>query len=173
MWIVRVIITICAAAFVCIFLPFLIIKHSFFIDAINANELISRFFTWRVIGVFGFLGLTLSLWTVYIQVKQGLGTPIPVMPPKKLLISGPYTFCRNPMVFGGLIYFLGICIFTESMDAFRPVIIAFIILLFWIKTLEEPQLEENFGQAYKEYKQQTPFMIPRILGKRWYFLFLR
>lgn len=173
MWIFRIIITLCAAYFFVIFLPIALTKYSLSIDTLNVDELISRFFTWRIVGVLGLSGLMLSLWTVFIQVKQGLGTPLPVMPPKKLLINAPYTYCRNPMALGALVYYLGICIFIGSVNAFLLVISVFVILIVWIKFGEEVPLENKFGQEYIEYKQRTPFLIPRIFGKRWYFLFLR
>lgn len=45
-------------------------------------------------------GCLLALWTVYHQIIEGKGTPIPKVATQKLLITGPYDCCRNPMRLG-------------------------------------------------------------------------
>ena len=37
------------------------------------------------------------------------------------------------------------------------------LLLFYIKRVEEPELERRFGQAYRDYRERTPFLIPGAL----------
>ena len=110
-----------------------------------------------------------SLWTAHVQIKRGLGTSIPMLPPEKLLMNGPYRYCRNPMAFGGYIYYFGINCIIGSPSAFFIVIWFVIILTIIIKIGEEPDVEKRFGQACTKYKRETPFLIPKISGKRWYF----
>ena len=83
------------------------------------------------------IGLSLALWTIYVQIKRGLGTPIPLLPPEKLLTNGPYRYCRNPMVFGGNIYYLGISLIIGTLSAVFIVIIFASILMLSIKIGEE------------------------------------
>jgi protein-S-isoprenylcysteine O-methyltransferase Ste14 len=123
-------------------------------------------------GIMIIIGLALALWTVCIQIKRGLGTPIPVLPPEKLLMTGPYGYCRNPMAFGTYFFYFGICFCLGTLSSFSILVLFIIILNLYIKIREGPNLEKRFGQGYTEYKRHTPFMIPKILGKRWYFLFL-
>lgn len=156
-----------------IYLPHLIIKRFLLIKQLHADELFSRFISWRIVWVFGLIGLIMYLWTVFIQVKRGRGTPIPLLPPEKLLVDAPYSFCRNPMVLGAIMFYFGLCSFIGSWDAFYIVASVAIVLLVYAKFWEESELESRFGQVYYEYKRQTPFLIPKIFGKRWYFLFLR
>ena len=169
----RIFITLCAVCFFGIILPIGLIEYSLSINTLNADVLISGLLNWRLFGVFGLFGLFLSLWTVVIQVTRGLGTPIPFDPPKKLLVDAPYSYCRNPMYLGGIIFYFGICVFIGSWKAFFIVIQIAALISVYIKFLEERELESRFGQTYIEYKRQTPFLIPRIFGRRWYFLFLR
>jgi hypothetical protein len=32
----------------------------------------------------------------------------------------------------------------------------------WLKVWEEPSLERGFGQGYRDYRHQTPFLVPRF-----------
>jgi protein-S-isoprenylcysteine O-methyltransferase Ste14 len=105
--------------------------------------------------------------------KRGRGTPIPLLPPEKLLVDAPYSYCRNPMVLGAIMFYFGLCVFIGSWDAFYIVAPVAVVLLVYAKFWEEGELESRFGQPYIEYKRHTPFLIPKIFGKRWYFLFLR
>jgi protein-S-isoprenylcysteine O-methyltransferase Ste14 len=95
---VRILITLFGVYLFIIYLPNLLIKTFLSIELLNSDELISRLVGWQLICVFGFFGLILYLWTVFLQVKKGMGTPVPLLPPKKLLVDVPYSHCRNPMV---------------------------------------------------------------------------
>jgi protein-S-isoprenylcysteine O-methyltransferase Ste14 len=169
----KTIITLCGVYIFIIYLPNLLIKRYSSVELLNIDELIPRLISLPHISLFGLFGLVLYLWTVFIQLKKGMGTPIPVLPPEKLLIGAPYSYCRNPMVLGAIVYYLGICALIDSRDAFYIVAPVALMLLLYIKFWEEGELESRFGQAYLEYKRDTPFLIPKIFGKRWYFLFLR
>ena len=169
----KILVTLCGVYLFIIYLPYLLIKRFLAIERLNAEELISRLISWRLVCVFGLFGLILYLWTVFLQVKKGRGTPIPLLPPEKLLVNAPYSYCRNPMVLGAIAFYFGLCVFIGSWDAFYIVAPVAVLLLIYAKFWEEGELESRFGQAYLEYKRQAPFLIPRIFGRRWYFLFLR
>ena len=168
----RVLITICGVYLLIIYVPILFIKGYISIEPFNTDQLLSRLRGWHIVSVLGLFGLVLYLWTVFLQVKKGLGTPLPVLPPKKLLVVAPYSYCRNPMVLGLIIFYFGLCAFIGSLDAFFIAASVAVLLVAYVKFWEEGELESRFGQAYIEYKVQTPFLIPRIFGKRWYYLFL-
>ena len=46
-------------------------------------------------------------WAVFWQLFKGKGTPVPVVPTKEFLPTGPYRYCRNPMMLGFFLYFRG------------------------------------------------------------------
>jgi len=48
----------------------------------------------------GFLGL----WSIQVQVTIGKGTPVPMMPTRRLVVKGPFTYCRNPMTLGTFLF---------------------------------------------------------------------
>ncbi len=116
------------------------------------------------IGCIGF-GLSLVAWSGFAQITVGRGTPIPVMPTQRLITTGSYSLCRNPMLLGTTIYYLGIGFFMNS-PSFACLTLLFLVgSAIYIKLVEEKKLEAQFGEEYREYRRNTPFLIPR-LGKR-------
>ena len=78
---------------------------------------------------------------------------------KHLMTEGPYRFSRNPMLLGVYIYDIGVLLWLLS---WWPLIVfaAEVILLTLQVRSEEKRLEEDFGEAYKEYKKNTRKLIP-------------
>lgn len=111
------------------------------------------------------MGWLFANWTVKVQFSVGKGTPIPLMATQRLVISGPYAYCRNPMALGTALFYLGVAIWLGSLSAVGLGLVYPVGILIYIKLIEEKELEERFGSEYLEYKKRTPFLIPR-LGKR-------
>jgi protein-S-isoprenylcysteine O-methyltransferase Ste14 len=107
-------------------------------------------------------GLLLAQWTIYIQMAVGRGTPVPAMPTQKLIVEGPFTWCRNPMTLGTFLAYLGIAVWIGSISAVVLVAALTALLLLYLKKVEENELEARFGEEYLEYKQHTAFIIPRF-----------
>ncbi|RLI83705.1 hypothetical protein DRP07_03015 [Archaeoglobales archaeon] len=105
-------------------------------------------------------GLLFAGWSVWAQFKIGKGTPAPMMPTQKLVVEGPYAYCRNPMIFGIMLFYLGIGVWMGSFSFIGLVILFVVSLLVYVKLVEEKELEERFGQEYVEYKKRTPFLLP-------------
>ncbi|UCF32055.1 MAG: isoprenylcysteine carboxylmethyltransferase family protein [bacterium] len=110
-------------------------------------------------------GLLLMLWSVASFLRTR-GTPVPFNPPPRLVDTGPYALCRNPMLTGlflvlfGLGFYLGS---TSLVFIFTPI---FIVLNVWeLKTVEEPELERRLGTEYVEYRKRVPMFYPSF--KRW------
>ncbi len=125
-----------------------------------------RFFYGGLNTIIGLLfigaGWLFANWTIKVQYSLGTGTPIPLMPPKKLIIKKPYAYCRNPMALGTMIFYLGIAIWLGSLSALVLGLIYPIGISIYIKIIEEKELEERFGSEYLEYKKRAPFLIPRF-----------
>jgi protein-S-isoprenylcysteine O-methyltransferase Ste14 len=113
------------------------------------------------------LGLLLAAWTGWVQFRYARGTPIPIMPTKKLLTDKPYSFCRNPMGLGAILFYSGIAVYTASFLAMLAVLLFTFLLMAYIKLIEEKEMLLRFGDEYARYQQSTPFIIPRLSrGKR-------
>jgi protein-S-isoprenylcysteine O-methyltransferase Ste14 len=114
-----------------------------------------------IIGVMAIIiGGIVAVWTVVIQINLASGTPFPMLPTKKLLIVGPFKYCRNPMTLGTITAYAGVGISVGSFTALMAVAIFAAILISYLKIIEEKELQMRFGDEYVEYKKKTPFIIP-------------
>jgi len=107
-------------------------------------------------------GLLLLAWSGLAQTRIGRGTPVPMAPTRKLVVSGPYRLCRNPIQLGAVLYYLGLGTYFGSIGI--GVVMSLIALVlggFYHKFVEEKELERRFGQEYQDYRKNTPFIIPK------------
>jgi protein-S-isoprenylcysteine O-methyltransferase Ste14 len=108
------------------------------------------------------LGWFIMFWPV-IAFFSTRGTPVPFKPPPKLITTGPYAYIRNPMILGLFIFMLGLGVLFGSLSLifiFTPLFIA--INVFYIKAIEEKEMEKKFGKAYLEYKKKVPMFFPGL-----------
>jgi len=107
-------------------------------------------------------GLVVMWFTISSFMRIGKGTLAPWSPPKKLVIRGLYRYVRNPMILGVLTVLLG-----EALCLWSKNILIWAGSFFFINTLyfivyEEPNLENRFGDDYREYKKHVSRWIPRL-----------
>ena len=108
------------------------------------------------------LGWFICGWTAlsFIRTK---GTPVPFNPPPKLITTGLYAHIRNPMLLGLFIFLIGLGIILGSLSLifiFTPLFV--LINVFYLKVVEEKEMEKKFGGEYLEYKKKVPMFIPKI-----------
>ncbi len=111
-------------------------------------------------------GALLAWWTIYVQFTIGRGTPVPVMATQKLIIQPPYSYCRNPMVLGTILAYLGVAVLVGSLSGLGLVILGTALLLTYVRLLEEKEMLLRFGEAYEAYRKSTPFILPRLWGRK-------
>lgn len=111
------------------------------------------------------IGGIVAMWTIVIQITLASGTPFPMLPTKKLLIVGPFKYCRNPMTLGTIMAYGGIAIWIGSFTALLAVALLAAILIGYLKIIEEKELQMRFGDEYIEYKKKTPFIVPIRIGR--------
>jgi protein-S-isoprenylcysteine O-methyltransferase Ste14 len=149
-----------------IVIPFFIIIVSFYIDQWLRLPRFRDGFINPFIGlVFMVVGWLFANWTIKVQFTVGKGTPIPLMATQKLIVKGPYTYCRNPMTLGTDLFYLGVAIWLGSLSAIGLSLVYPVGILIYIRLIEEKELEERFGSEYLDYKKRTPFLIPRLSKK--------
>jgi len=66
-------------------------------------------------GLLMILGFFFALWSIYNQFSRASGTPLPMLPTQKLLIDGPFRYCRNPMTLGTITAYLGIAVYAGTL----------------------------------------------------------
>lgn len=102
------------------------------------------------------LGVSIFIYCSALFSKLGKGTPAPVEPPKKLVITGIYRFTRNPIYIGYFFIFLAeFLIFGRLLLLFY---LAFMIISIhlYVVYYEEPILKKRFGDSYIEYTKKVP-----------------
>lgn len=118
----------------------------------------------------GWIVLVAGLWllgaSVFTQWTAGGGTPAYSAPTVRLITSGPYRLCRNPIQLGAMLYYLGLLTLLSSpLSGLLVFVLGGLTGSFYHGRVEEKELEQRFGQAYQEYKARTPFLIPRIFKR--------
>ena len=93
---------------------------------------------------------------------RGKGTPLPLDPPKRLVIEGPYRVVRNPMYWSVAFVMLGEAAVFHSV-ALLQLLAAFAVgVILFVLSIEEPGLKAKFGPEYEEYCRRVPRWLPRF-----------
>ena len=96
------------------------------------------------------------------RLKEGGGGPGISIPPERLVTSGPYRYCRNPMYLGHLIFLAGIAAALHSWLAAA----VFVLHAAWFDRRvrdDEARLTALFGDRYREYLARVKRWIPGLL----------
>ena len=145
------------------FLPLLFIVPHFVFDRWLG---FSPFFALAVRAIPGLLLIIPGLYFLYASTKAqreiGKGTPMPLNATQNLVVEKPYSYCRNPLYFGLIAFFFGISILIGSISSLGMVALFSIIILLYIKFIEEQELLQRYGDEYLAYKEKTPMLIPRL-----------
>jgi protein-S-isoprenylcysteine O-methyltransferase Ste14 len=107
------------------------------------------------------IGLALFVWTVALFAGIGRGTLAPWDPPSKLVVRGPYTLVRNPMISGVLFVLLGEAALFGSLALLAWAAVFLTVNAIYFPLVEEPMLRDRFGADYDAYAARTPRWIPR------------
>jgi protein-S-isoprenylcysteine O-methyltransferase Ste14 len=94
-------------------------------------------------------------------VREGIGTPAPVAPPRRLVVGGLYRYVRNPMYLALLAVIVG-----QALLLGQPVLLPYaaavgLAVAAFIHLYEEPALRRQFGAGYDAYRRSVPAWWPR------------
>jgi protein-S-isoprenylcysteine O-methyltransferase Ste14 len=111
-------------------------------------------------------GSAIFVYTVFLFKTIGQGTLAPWEPTQKLIVEGPYRYCRNPMISGVFFMIVG-----EGLMLYSVNILVWGALFFFINTIyfiyvEERSLLHRFGSDYLQYKKNVPRWFPRLTPYR-------
>jgi protein-S-isoprenylcysteine O-methyltransferase Ste14 len=108
------------------------------------------------------VGLPLFLASLRRFATEGKGTLAPWDPPRALVVRGPYRLVRNPMITGVIFVLFGEALVLLSRSHGVWAASFLLINLVYIPLLEEPQLEQRFGDSYREYRRHVRRFLPRL-----------
>lgn len=96
---------------------------------------------------------------------QGLGTPAPVLPTRRLVVTGLYRHVRNPMYLAVLSIVIGQGLLFGSGPVLVYALIIGLAFHAFVLLYEEPTLHASFGGEYDAFRSAVPRWLPRI--KAW------
>ena len=93
--------------------------------------------------------------------RIGGGGPGMQIPPERLVTSGPYAWCRNPMYLGHLIFLLGLMLMFRSELAFACLVFSMVWFHLRVQR-DEQRLRELFGAGYDAYAARVKRWLPYL-----------
>ncbi len=102
------------------------------------------------------LGVFLRIWA-----QQHLHYRLKVR--KRLTLTGPYSFVRNPIYIGNILICLGATIISELLWLVPMMLLYCLVVYSVVVHYEEGHLQEKYGESYRKYISEVPRWIPKVL----------
>lgn len=93
---------------------------------------------------------------------QGIGTPAPIYPTKRLVVTGSYRFVRNPMYVAVVSLILGQSLIFGDVRIFEYGLCCWLAMHLFVLIYEEPTLRRTFPVDYAAFTANVPRWIPRF-----------
>jgi protein-S-isoprenylcysteine O-methyltransferase Ste14 len=117
----------------------------------------------RVVGAaLVFLGLIVLVESFARFVWKGFGTPAPVAPPTRLVVTGFYRRVRNPIYVGLIAIIVGEALILGDEKMLIYAAILWLFFHVWVLAIEEPTLVSSFGDEFATFKENVPRWLPRL-----------
>lgn len=110
------------------------------------------------------LGFSVALRCVWDFGWTGRGTPVPAIPPKRLVVVGFYRYVRNPMYVGFAAGWIGLWIVFghAKLSVMAAVATVALGVHLFVLLYEEPTLRKKFGSDYENYCRNVRRWLPRL-----------
>jgi len=95
------------------------------------------------------------------RLRRGGGGPGMDTPPERLVTTGPFAYCRNPMYLGHVIFLIGLTLTLQSVFS----ALVTLATAAWFQTRvrrDERRLSERFQQPYLDYTARVKRWIPGL-----------
>jgi protein-S-isoprenylcysteine O-methyltransferase Ste14 len=93
---------------------------------------------------------------------QGLGTPAPIAPPQRLVVTGLYRYVRNPMYVAIVSVTLGQALLFGDLRLLAYAALFWLACHVFVLVYEEPALRRKFGAEYEAFCAAVPRWMPRV-----------
>jgi protein-S-isoprenylcysteine O-methyltransferase Ste14 len=98
----------------------------------------------------------------FVQFVKAGGTPIPIAPTQRLVVTGFNRYVRNPMYVGLIVAILGQALLFGSVSLVVYAAIAWAITASFVRWYEEPTLVREYGDEYETYRRNVHAWLPRL-----------
>jgi protein-S-isoprenylcysteine O-methyltransferase Ste14 len=117
----------------------------------------------RLIGVMLLTAGLIALIQAFARfVVEGLGTPVPLAAPDRLVVGGLYRYVRNPMYVAALAIIVGQALALGQLGLLLYAAALWLITAAFVRFYEEPTLTRRFGADYEAYRRAVPAWQPRL-----------
>jgi protein-S-isoprenylcysteine O-methyltransferase Ste14 len=120
---------------------------------------------WRVLQAIGVVAIVAGMIPpvhAFIEFVRAGGTPMPVAPTQRLVVSGFNRYLRNPMYAGLLLAILGQALLFSSLGLVLYAVITWAVTASFVRWYEEPTLMRTYGTQYAQYRRNVPAWWPRL-----------
>ena len=101
------------------------------------------------------LALVCAFWAAGLFRREGTEINPTSETNKKLVVTGPFRFTRNPMYLGLVLFSLGIAFVAGSLPMFVVPLAVFATANFVHIPFEEEKMRRQFGTAFEDYTRAT------------------
>ena len=125
--------------------------------------IIPKYILFTLLNLIGIIGLILSLALFFSSLNlfnSYKENPTPQTDTKKIIKTGIFAYCRNPMYLAFVLFHLSMFLTFENVAYFLSAIGLFVWINTYIIPVEENFLKEKFGDNYNRYLDAV---------KRWLF----
>ncbi len=98
----------------------------------------------------------------FVQFAKAGGTPMPLTPTQRLVVSGFNRYVRNPMYLGLLIVIVGQALLFGQFSLLLYAAAGLAVTAAFVRWYEEPTLIHQFGAEYEAYRRAVPAWWPRL-----------
>ena len=119
---------------------------------------------WRAVQVVGVLLVVVGLIPAvhaFTQFANAGGTPMPIAPTERLVVTGFNRYVRNPMYVGLLIAIIGQALLFGSLDLVAYAALVWVVTASFVRWYEEPTLARRYGGEYEAYRRGVRAWLPR------------
>jgi protein-S-isoprenylcysteine O-methyltransferase Ste14 len=106
------------------------------------------------------LGVTGILDSFVRFATEGIGTPAPVFPTRRLVVSGLYRYVRNPMYVAVVATIVGQAFIFGDVRLLIYGALIWVLFHTFVLVYEEPTLQATFGSDYRDFCHHVPRWLP-------------
>jgi protein-S-isoprenylcysteine O-methyltransferase Ste14 len=137
------------------------------ISMVEVELAIQRFPGYPVVAALMLLVFSvIGLWAALTIAISGRGTPLPVDEARRLVVTGPYAYVRNPQGIAFMGQGTAIVLALGSYPVMVYILAFGLWLYFYARPREERHLRQRYGKAWLAYEREVRAYRPRLTAYR-------